>query len=36
LKIVIQHYLNGLFRLCLKFMNIMYCILFEFTIKLCC
>jgi len=30
---VIQHYLNGLFGLCLKFMNVMYCILFEFMIK---
>jgi len=32
---VIQHYLNELFGLCLRFMNVMYSILFEFTIKIC-
>jgi len=31
-----QHYLNGLFGLCLKFTNVMYYILLEFTIKIYC
>jgi len=35
LKIVIQHNLNRLFELCSKFMKVMYCILFEFRVKIC-
>jgi len=33
LYIVIQHYLNELFGLCLKFMNIMFCIYLNLRLK---